>query len=106
MGLCQAYNREIAKAIVFLILYAISIFLTFFLVRFITNTHHLDMGMVHTYSTSQKMNQVGAVRHSPLNISPSGFGFSSPQVSPALLCGSRFRLPAAVSFFSLARAFM
>jgi len=32
IGLGQAYNGEIAKAVIFLILYAISIFLTFFLI--------------------------------------------------------------------------
>jgi TM2 domain-containing membrane protein YozV len=35
MGLGQAYNGEIVKAIVFLILYAISIFLTLFLIGFV-----------------------------------------------------------------------
>jgi TM2 domain-containing membrane protein YozV len=36
MGLGQAYNREIAKALVFLILYVISIFLTPFLMEMST----------------------------------------------------------------------
>ena len=72
MGLGQAYNREIAKAIFFLILYAVSIFLTVFLVGFITTPMIWLWSIVDAYRSSQKMNQVGSARQSPLNMSPLG----------------------------------
>jgi TM2 domain-containing membrane protein YozV len=72
MGLGQAYNGEIAKAVVFLILYAISIFLTLFLIGFVTIPILWIWSMVDAYRSSQKMNQVGTARQSPSNASPSG----------------------------------
>jgi TM2 domain-containing membrane protein YozV len=72
IGLGQAYNGEIAKAVVFVILYAISIFLTFFLIGFITIPVLWIWSMVDAYRSSQKMNQVGTARQSPSNASPSG----------------------------------
>ena len=72
IGLGQAYNGEIAKAVVFLILYAISIFLTFFLIGFVTTPILWIWSMVDAYRSSQKINQVGVARQSPLNASPSG----------------------------------
>ena len=67
MGLGQAYNREIAKAVVFIILYAISIFLTFFIIGFITTPILWIWSMVDAYRSSQKIIQVAAARYSPSN---------------------------------------
>jgi TM2 domain-containing membrane protein YozV len=72
MGLGQAYNGEIAKAVVFLILYAISIFLTFFIIGFVTTPILWIWSMVDAYRSSQRINQVGTARQSSLNVSPSG----------------------------------
>ncbi|MGD0626042.1 MAG: hypothetical protein ABSB32_15150 [Thermodesulfobacteriota bacterium] len=72
MGLGQAYNGEIAKAVVFLILYAISIFLMFFIIGFVTIPILWIWSIVDAYSSSQKINQVGAARQSPSNAQPSG----------------------------------
>src|SRR5512136_3039309 len=72
IGLGQAYNGEKAKAVVFLILYAISIFLTFFVIGFVTTPILWLWSMVDAYRSSQRMNQVGTARQSPSNASPSG----------------------------------
>jgi TM2 domain-containing membrane protein YozV len=55
MGLGQAYNGEIAKAVVFLILYAISIFLTFFIIGFVTIPILWIWSIVDAYKSSQKI---------------------------------------------------
>ena len=72
IGLGQAYNGEIAKAVVFLILYAISIFLTIFLIGFVTIPLLWIWSMIDAYRSSQKMNQVGTSRQSTSKASPSG----------------------------------
>ena len=72
MGLGQAYNGEIAKAVVFLILYAVSIFLTFFIIGFVTIPILWIWSIVDAYTSSQRINQVGAARQSPSNAYPSG----------------------------------
>ena len=72
MGLGQAYNGEIAKAVVFVILYAISIFLTFFIIGFVTTPILWIWCMVDAYRSSQRMNLVDTARQSPSNASPSG----------------------------------
>jgi TM2 domain-containing membrane protein YozV len=72
MGLGQAYNGEIVKAIIFLILYAISIFLTLFLIGFVTIPILWIWSMVDAYRSSQRINQVGTARQSPSNAPPSG----------------------------------
>ena len=72
MGLGQPYNEEIAKAVVFLILYALSIFLTFFMIGFVTTPILWIWSIVDAYRSSQKINQVGAERESPSNAQPSG----------------------------------
>jgi TM2 domain-containing membrane protein YozV len=72
IGLGQAYNGEIAKAVAFLILYAISIFLTFFMIGFLTTPILWIWSMTDAYRSSQKMNQVGTSSQSPSNASPPG----------------------------------
>jgi TM2 domain-containing membrane protein YozV len=72
IGLGQAYNGEIAKAVIFLILYAISIFLTFFLIGFVTIPILWIWSMVDAYRSSQRINQTGGARQLPSNASPSG----------------------------------
>ena len=62
MGLGQAYNGEIAKGVVFMILYAVSIFLTFFIIGFVTTPILWVWSMVDAYRSSQKINQVGAAK--------------------------------------------
>jgi TM2 domain-containing membrane protein YozV len=69
IGLGQAYNGETAKAVVFLILYALSIFLTFFMIGFVTTPILWIWSTVDAYRSSQKMNQVGTARQSPSNAS-------------------------------------
>jgi TM2 domain-containing membrane protein YozV len=72
IGLGQAYNGEIAKAVIFLILYAVSIFLTFFLIGFVTIPILWIWSVVDAYRSSQKINQAGDARKLPSNASPSG----------------------------------
>ena len=72
IGLGQAYNREIAKAVFFVILYALSIFLTFFMIGFVTTPILWIWSIIEAYRSSQKINQVGTARQSPSNASPSG----------------------------------
>jgi len=67
MGLGQAYNGQIAKAVVFLILYAISVFLTFFIIGFVTTPLLWIWSILDAYSSSQKIKQVVGVRQSPAN---------------------------------------
>ncbi len=55
IGLGQAYNGEIAKAFVFLILYAISIFLTFYIIGFVTIPILWIWSIVDAYRSSQKI---------------------------------------------------
>ena len=71
IGLGQAYNGEIAKAVVFLILYALSIFLTFFVIGFITIPVLWGWSIFDAYKFPQKMNQVGTARLSSSKASPS-----------------------------------
>jgi TM2 domain-containing membrane protein YozV len=70
LGLGQAYNGEIAKALVFLILYVISIFLTFFIIGFVTIPILWVWSMVDAYRSSQKIPQVGTARGLLSNASP------------------------------------
>ncbi len=70
MGLGQAYNGEIAKAIVFVILYAVSIFLTLFLIGFVTTPILWVWSMVDAYKSSQKANQLLTAKE-PLSDAPS-----------------------------------
>jgi TM2 domain-containing membrane protein YozV len=73
MGLGQAYNGEKAKAVVFLILSAISIFLTIFMIGFVTTPVLWIWSMVDAYRSSKKMNPVGTTaRRLPSNASPPG----------------------------------
>ena len=72
IGLGQAYNGEIAKAVVFLILYALSIFLTFFIIGFITIPLLWGWSIFDAYRSPQKMNRVGAARLSSSKAPPSG----------------------------------
>ena len=62
IGLGQAYNGEKAKALVFLFLYALSIFLTLFMIGFITTPLLWIWSMADAYRSSRKMNQAGAPR--------------------------------------------
>jgi TM2 domain-containing membrane protein YozV len=76
IGLGQAYNGEIAKAVVFLILYALSIILTFFMIGFVVIPILWIWSMVDAYRSSLKMNQVGTARQSASNASPSGWALN------------------------------
>ena len=78
MGLGQAYNGEIAKAVVFLILYAISIFLTYFMIGFVTTPILWIGSVVDAYRSSQKINQMGAARQLPSTASPLGLVMNVP----------------------------
>ena len=73
IGLGQAYNGEIAKALLFLILYALSIFLTLFILGLVTTPILWIWSMVDAYRSSQRMNKAGAVRQPPPKASPSDF---------------------------------
>ena len=55
MGLGQAYNGQTAKAVVFLILYAVSIFLTFYIIGFVTIPILWIWSIVDAYRSSQKI---------------------------------------------------
>ncbi len=69
MGLGQAYNGEIAKAVVFVTLYAISIFLTFFLIGFITTPILWVWSMVDAYKSSKRINQLFTANKSLSDVS-------------------------------------
>ena len=81
IGLGQAYNGQIAKAIVFLILYALSTFLTLFIIGFVTIPILWIWSMVDAYKSSQKMNQVGTARQSSSNASPSRLVMNVPAMN-------------------------
>ena len=72
MGLGQAYNGQTAKAVLFVILYAISIFLTFFIIGFVTTPILWIWSMVDAYRSSQKIDRAGAAKQSLSNAPPSG----------------------------------
>jgi len=55
IGLGQAYNGEKAKAVVFLFLYALSIFLTVFMIGFVTIPILWIWSIVDAYRSSQKI---------------------------------------------------
>ena len=76
MGLGQAYNGEIAKAVVFLLLYALSIFLTLFLIGFATIPILWIWSMVDAYRSSLRINQAGPARQSPSNPPPPGLAMN------------------------------
>jgi TM2 domain-containing membrane protein YozV len=78
IGLGQAYNGEIAKAAIFLFLYAASTFLTFFIIGFVTTPILWIWSIVDAYRSSQKMNQAGAAGQSPFKASPPGVTGSVP----------------------------
>ena len=91
MGLGQAYNGEMAKAVVFLVLYALSIFLTVFLIGFITTPILWIWSMVDAYRSSQKMNQVGSCK--VLAVECFTFGFGDECSCKGLGERSELRLP-------------
>ena len=72
LGLGQAYNKETTKAVFFVILYAVSIFLTFFIIGFLTTPILWIWSVVDAYRSSQRINQVGNARESSPNAPPSG----------------------------------
>ncbi len=71
IGLGQVHNGEKAKAAAFLFLYAVSIFMTVFLIGFVTIPILWIWSMIDAYKSSQKMNQAGAARPSPSRASTS-----------------------------------
>ena len=100
MGLGQAYNGEMAKAIVFLVLYALSIFLTVFLIGFVTIPILWIWSMVDAYRSSQKMNQVGTSRYSPSDVPPSVVGEegSGKELKEGIKGSDRFSVSSVVRF--------
>lgn len=78
IGLGQAYNGEIAKAVLFVILYGVSIFLTFFLVGFVTTLILWVWSMVDAYKSSQKVNLLIAAKESPSDTPSSGYVMNFP----------------------------
>ncbi|MBD3403697.1 hypothetical protein GF420_12435 [candidate division GN15 bacterium] len=62
MGLGQVYNGQIAKAVVFIVAYAISWLLMFILIGFITTPILWLYGMWDAYDSAQKINSDLAFR--------------------------------------------
>ena len=58
MGLGQIYNGQIGKGILFIIMYAISIGLLFFLVGFFTTPILWIWGMVDANRSAKKINRI------------------------------------------------
>jgi TM2 domain-containing membrane protein YozV len=81
IGLGQAYNGQIAKAIIFLIFYALSTFLTLFIIGFVTIPILWIWSMVDAYRSSQRMNQVRMARHLSSNASPSPMVMNAPAMN-------------------------
>jgi TM2 domain-containing membrane protein YozV len=57
MGLGQIYNGQIGKAVIFIILYAISIGLMFIIIGFITTPILWIWGMVDANKSAKKINE-------------------------------------------------
>ena len=57
MGLGQIYNGQISKAVIFIILYAISIGLMFIIIGFITTPILWIWGMVDANKSAKKINE-------------------------------------------------
>jgi TM2 domain-containing membrane protein YozV len=55
MGLGQVYNGEIAKAVFFVILYAVSIAMTYFMIGFLTTPILWVWGVVDAYRSAKKI---------------------------------------------------
>jgi TM2 domain-containing membrane protein YozV len=62
MGLGQIYNGQIGKGIVFMVLYAISWFLTIAFIGFITTPILWMWGMVDANKSAKKINEEMAVK--------------------------------------------
>ena len=56
MGLGQAYNGAIVKAVLFMILYAVSIAMTFFMIGFLTTPILWVWGIFDAYRSAKKIN--------------------------------------------------
>ncbi len=56
-GLGQIYNGEIAKGIMFIIFYSISIFLMFIIIGFITTPIVWIWGMVDAHNSANRINE-------------------------------------------------
>lgn len=57
MGLGQIYNGQIAKGIIFIVVYSISIILMIVLIGFITTPVLFIYGMWDAYKSAEKINQ-------------------------------------------------
>ena len=57
MGLGQIYNGQIAKGVLFMVAYSISIFMIFILIGFITTPILFIYGMYDAYKSAEKINR-------------------------------------------------
>ncbi len=78
MGLGQAYNGEMVKAVAFLILYALSTLLTCIVIGFITTPVVWIWSVVDAYRSSQKINRAAVSKQSPSNAITPGLVFHAP----------------------------
>jgi TM2 domain-containing membrane protein YozV len=62
MGAGQIYNGEIKKGILFIVLYAVSIFLMSFLIGFITTPILWIWGMIDANKSAKRINQTMATK--------------------------------------------
>ena len=60
MGLGQMYNGEIAKGLIFIVLYVISILAMFILIGFVTTPILWAYGIYDAHKTANRINEFGA----------------------------------------------
>ena len=72
IGLGQAYKGEVAKAAIFLILYALSTLLTLFLIGFVTTPILWVWSIADAYRSSPGMTQTGPAKEPTANGSLTG----------------------------------
>ena len=60
MGLGQMYNGEIAKGLIFIVLYALSVLAMFILIGFLTTPILWAYGIYDAHKTANRINEFGA----------------------------------------------
>lgn len=86
MGLGQIYNGQIGKAVLFIVLYLISILLMFIIIGFITTPILWIWGMIDANNSAKRINQelAGEGRQTSAPAIPEGYKFSADQAAQAI----------------------
>ena len=62
MGFGQAYNGAIAKAVIFIIIYAVSLAMTFFIIGLFTTPILWVWGILDAYRSAKKIQQMAPAK--------------------------------------------